>query len=101
VAKDEDIFFRIDFTNQDGTISTAPLRFKERMQKVRVPLWVKTVEVYRLDSSIHPCTYFYDDTAIRLSQGYGIELPHDRGQITWKKMLDWESKLLEFIKWPS
>jgi hypothetical protein len=95
VPKDEDVFYRIDFTNQDGSISKAPQQLKEKLQNVRVPLWVKLVKVYHLDPSI----YFYNETALQLSQAYDIDVPRERGRNTRAEMLRWVG-LSAFINWP-
>jgi hypothetical protein len=94
-AEDADAFYRIDFTNHAAR-SIAPLELKQRLEKATPPSWVKLVEVYRLDPSI----YFYNDTALLLSQEYGIDVPRDGAQRMTRADFSAWGGISIFIKWP-
>jgi hypothetical protein len=94
MPNDKDVFYTIDVANHDGSISKAPQQLKEQLQNVRIPLWVKVVEVYHLG----PVIYFYNETALKLSQAYDIDVPRAREQHTWDEISAWP--LIPFILWP-
>lgn len=83
---DDDVFHVIGFTNQDVLSGT----HHQLLRRLGIPAPAsesKLLEIYFLDSVSAPdrdafklygdylCVYFFNDTALLLAQGYGIELP--------------------------
>jgi hypothetical protein len=95
VAEPKDVFHML-FADQDVSISSAPQRLKDRLKKDVPPSWVKRVEVYRLPGSL----YFYNGTAIELSQEWGIEVPTRLETGTMTRVEVFALPVTAFIKWP-
>ena len=94
--KADDVFHVIGFTNQD-VLSGAHLQVVQRLGTARRPSG-KISEVYFLDSVTAPdpdayalygdylAVYFFNDTALLLSQEYGIKLPPVLSKTTRAKL---------------
>jgi hypothetical protein len=97
ILKDDDVFHRMDFASEEQAVSKAPLQLKQKLEEAAPPSWVERVEVYQNG----PSEYFYNGTALLLSQGYGIEVPTklERAKVT-RKQLFATVGITEFIKWP-
>ncbi len=92
--KDDDIFHAIGFTNKDF-FSGTHMKLMQRLGIIPAqPPGAKLVEVYFLDAVSAPdpsafklygdylSVYFYSDTALALSEVYGIRLPPVIAKIT-------------------